>query len=95
MLRHPCAPPTRQDNNTIYYEVVPDADVLDPLPAPVMMMKLMPSVDKCNLTRVLSFKGSKKDGASGSKKVGNEAEIDPSGKTDEELARELHEKLNT
>lgn len=101
-LYSPHYPPC-QDNSSIYYEPVPDADMLDPLPEPVIMMKLLESREDAILTRMLSFKaaeassgGGKGEGGGGSSSSGrSEHEVGASGKTDEEIARELHEKLNT
>lgn len=85
-----------QDNNSIYYEPVPDLDMLDPLPQPVLMMKPLPSEEGPPPTKTLSFRatGSTSDGESGG--ASGLAEADkPAEKTDEELARALHEQLNT
>ena len=73
--------------------------MLDPLPEAVMMMKPLPSEEEPPPTALLSFRptssaeadneGAKPDGtAAGEAGEGG-------GKTDEEIARELHEKLNT
>lgn len=81
-----------QDNNSIYYEPVPEFDLLDPLPTPVIMMKPLPSVEEPPPTETLSFR------ATGSSEVGGEGEVgaaEGGDKTDEEIARALHEKLNT
>lgn len=64
--------------------------MLDPLPEPVMMMKPIPSVEEPPPTKILSFR---EPGAE--EKDGGGEDKDNTGKTDEEIARELHEKLNT
>lgn len=79
-----------QDNSTIYFEPIPSGDMLDPLPEPVMMMKPIPSIEEAPPTKILSFR----EPGTG-EKDGEEEAKDGAGKTDEEIARELHEKLNT
>lgn len=81
--------------------------MLDPLPDSVMMMKPMTSTEDTSLSRVLSFKslkagagsggkGEKWVGTAGAKASGEDGkEAGGDQKTDEELARELHEKLNS
>lgn len=96
--RHPTSSGS-QDNNSIYYDPVPEADVLDPLADPVVMMKPLASEDEQSVTKVLSFK------PTGSPEISESeggAETASSGegesglcKMDEEIARELHDKLNT
>lgn len=92
--------PRIQDNNSIYYEPVPDLDMLDPLPQPVMMMKPLPSVEEAPPTGILSFRatgsGSGDEsgaGGGGGDKVAGAGKCPD--KTDEELARDLHKQLNT
>lgn len=69
--------------------------MLDPLPQSVLMMKPLPSEEAAPPSQTLSFKatGSTSDGepggASGSGKAAKKDQ------TDEELARALHEQLNT
>lgn len=84
-----------QDNNSIYYELVPAPDTLEPLPEPVVMMKVIPSQEEAAPTGLLSFKGTgtKTTPAEGSEKEASASEAGK--KTDEELARELHDKLNS
>lgn len=83
----------QQENGSIYYEPVPEFDMLDPLPEPIVMMKSLPSAQEPPPTETLSFK------ATGSSEVDNgKGGVDAAGgndKTDEEIARALHEKLNT
>lgn len=89
--------PYLQDNNSIYYEPVPDADMLDPLPEPLIMMKPLPSEEEPPPTEILSFK------ATGSANVDESegghgtsgGEAGDGDKTDEDVARALHEQLNT
>lgn len=76
-----------QENNSIYYEPVPEADMLDPLPEAVVMMKPLPSEEAPPPTKTLSFR------ATGSEEPGDGGE-NGEDKTDEEIARALHEKLN-
>lgn len=69
--------------------------MLDPLPQPVLMMKPLPSEEPAPPTKTLSFRatGSTSDGEpEGASGV---AGADKPEKTDEELARALHEQLNT
>lgn len=83
--------------------------MLDPLPEPVVMMKPQPS-EAADPTEILSFKptdGSSSPDGEQKKAAGGDGDDSSSGgggggdggdkdkKTDEELARELHEKLNT
>lgn len=84
-----------QDNNSIYYEPVPDVDMLDPLPQPVLMMKPLPSEEAAPPTQTLSFRATGVTSEGESEGASGLAEADKPEKTDEELARELHEKLNT
>lgn len=95
-----------QDNNSIYYEPVPDVEMLDPLPEPVVMMKPLPSKEEEAPTKILSFRatgsrsGKGGDGDSGEKSGKGEGDEGSSGaagdgKPDAEIARMLHEKLNT
>lgn len=83
----------QQENGSIYYEPVPDFDMLDPLPEPIVIMKPLLSEQAPPPTETLSFK------ATGSSEVGNgKGGVDAAeggDKTDEEIARALHEKLNT
>lgn len=81
--------------------------MLDPLPDSVMMMKPLASQEDTSLSRVLNFKSLKAGGGSGGKgkkwvgaagakaSGGDGTESGGAQKTDEELARELHEKLNS
>lgn len=86
-----------QDNNSIYYDPVPEFDMLDPLPEAVMMMKPLPSEEEPPPTVLLSFRPT--SGAEAGDKEGDKDKTYGMGeggdKTDEEIARELHEKLNT
>lgn len=90
-----------QENNSIYYEPVPELDMLDPLPQPVLMMKPIPSEEAAPPTKTLSFRatgGSSDDeseGAAGLGAADKADKEDKTDKTDEELARALHEQLNT
>lgn len=80
-----------QDNNSIFYESVPDTDALDPLPDPVVMMKPLPSVEQPTPSEALSFRETGTEPS-----ADDSAETDGGGdKTDEEVARALHDKLNT
>lgn len=63
--------------------------MLDPLPEPIMMMKPIHSVEEVPPTKILSFR------EPGTEEKFGEETKDNAGKTDEEIARELHEKLNT
>lgn len=77
--------------------------MLDPLPQPVVMMKPLPSEAAALPAEILSFKATgsgSSDGepakATGSGGDGGGGDGGDNGKkTDEELARELHDKLNT
>lgn len=95
----------QKDNNSIYFELVPAVDTLDPLPEPVVMMKVIPSQEEA-LKKTLSFRAA----ATTASEEGTSADLCGGGddggsttagadvektKTDEELARELHEKLNS
>ncbi|CAM9378240.1 unnamed protein product [Pylaiella littoralis] len=92
-----------KENNSIFYESVPEVDMLDPLPQPVVMMKPLPSEAAALPAEILSFKATgsgSSDGepakATGSGGDGGGGDGGDNGKkTDEELARELHDKLNT
>lgn len=79
--------------------------MLDPLPEPVVMMKPQPS-EEAAPTEILSFKATagssspdgepkKADGGGGDGAGSSGGGGDKDKKTDEELARELHQKLNT
>lgn len=97
----PLAPGFMQDNNSIYYDPVPEFDMLDPLPEPVMMMKPLPSEEEPPPTILLSFRPTSTAEAEteGNGPEGSTTTADKAGgggsKTDEEIARALHEKLNT
>eukprot|EP00904_Undaria_pinnatifida_P007827 jgi/Undpi1/4174/HiC_scaffold_16.g07541.m1 len=90
-----------KDNNSIYYDPVPEFDMLDPLPEPVMMMKPLPSEEEPPPTILLSFRPTSTAEAEteGNGPEGSTTTADKAGgggsKTDEEIARALHEKLNT
>ncbi|CAM9863696.1 unnamed protein product [Ectocarpus sp. 6 AP-2014] len=81
-----------KDNNSIYYEPVPDLDMLDPLPQPVVMMKPLPSEEEAPPTETLSFRAT---GSAPGEEPKDASGLPDADKTDEELARALHEKLNT
>eukprot|EP00903_Cladosiphon_okamuranus_P015926 g14711.t1 len=86
-----------KENNSIYYEPVPELDMLDPLPQPVVMMKPLPSEEGTPPTKTLSFRatGSTSDGESGASGLAEADKAKTTEQTDEELARALHEQLNT
>lgn len=72
--------------------------MLDPLPQPVLMMKPLPSEEGPPPTKTLSFRatGSTADGESGGASGLAEADkTKATEQTDEDLARALHEQLNT
>lgn len=66
--------------------------MLEPLPQPVVMMKPLPSEEATPPTKTLSFRatGSASDGEPEGASGGGGAD-----KTDEDLARALHDQLNT
>lgn len=71
--------------------------MLDPLPDPVVMMKAIPSLTNEIPSKMLSFKkaGAESDTQKATADGGGDGKLEGSGgKTDEELARILHEKLN-
>ena len=75
--------------------------MLDPLPQPVLMMKPLPSEEPAVPATPLLFKesGDASGGESGAGATGGGGDgggdTDKPDKTDEELARALHEQLNT
>ena len=78
-----------QDNNSIYFDSIPSSDMLDLLPEPLMMMKPIPSEGGAPPAKILSFRAPN----SAEKEEAEEAKAGDQ-KTDEQLARELFEKLN-
>ncbi len=69
--------------------------MLDPLPQPVLMMKPIPSEEAAPPAKPLVFKEA--GGASGDDSAGGGGgakDGEATDKTDEELARALHEQLN-
>lgn len=69
--------------------------MLDPLPQPVVMMKPLPSKEEAPPTEILSFRATGSAPGEELKDASGLPDADKTNKTDEELARALHEKLNT